>query len=172
MRCTSEPFARLASSCHFLSHISVVMCLYLQISKMNNYLTVPAAPPDSPTMARARLASGESNLSLLCHLLLYCYTSIPLHSSVYYKGLQLLALCVFFFLIPVYNSLCLIRIISSRYVALWLYIFLYLSGDCIKIQDICNFINQDTPRHTKMVSMAVIFSTYSKKLDVLSTVLD
>ncbi|XP_053467306.1 sodium/hydrogen exchanger 1 [Ictalurus furcatus] len=28
-----------------------------KISKMNNYLTVPAAPPDSPTMARARLAS-------------------------------------------------------------------------------------------------------------------
>lgn len=26
---------------------------------MNNYLTVPAAPPDSPTMCRARLASGK-----------------------------------------------------------------------------------------------------------------
>ncbi|XP_068425262.1 sodium/hydrogen exchanger 1 isoform X2 [Clinocottus analis] len=28
-----------------------------QIKDMNNYLTVPAAPPDSPTMCRARLAS-------------------------------------------------------------------------------------------------------------------
>lgn len=26
---------------------------------MSNYLTVPAAPPDSPTMCRARLASGK-----------------------------------------------------------------------------------------------------------------
>lgn len=26
---------------------------------MNNYLTVPAAPRDSPTMCRARLASGK-----------------------------------------------------------------------------------------------------------------
>uniref|UniRef100_A0A8C2CSB4 Sodium/hydrogen exchanger n=1 Tax=Cyprinus carpio TaxID=7962 RepID=A0A8C2CSB4_CYPCA len=30
-----------------------------KISQMNNYLTVPAPPPDSPTIARARLASGE-----------------------------------------------------------------------------------------------------------------
>lgn len=30
-----------------------------QLKNMNNYLTVPAAPPDSPTMCRARLASGK-----------------------------------------------------------------------------------------------------------------
>uniref|UniRef100_A0A672ZYN9 Sodium/hydrogen exchanger n=1 Tax=Sphaeramia orbicularis TaxID=375764 RepID=A0A672ZYN9_9TELE len=30
-----------------------------KIKEMNNYLTVPAAPPDSPTMCRARLASGR-----------------------------------------------------------------------------------------------------------------
>ncbi|XP_034468063.1 Na(+)/H(+) exchanger beta isoform X2 [Hippoglossus hippoglossus] len=30
-----------------------------KIEEMNNYLTVPAAPPDSPTMCRARLASGR-----------------------------------------------------------------------------------------------------------------
>ncbi|KAM6935496.1 Na(+)/H(+) exchanger beta isoform 1-T1 [Lycodopsis pacificus] len=30
-----------------------------KIKDMNNYLTVPAAPPDSPTMCRARLASGR-----------------------------------------------------------------------------------------------------------------
>ncbi|XP_036929363.1 sodium/hydrogen exchanger 1 isoform X1 [Acanthopagrus latus] len=30
-----------------------------KIKDMNNYLTVPAAPPDSPTMCRARLASGK-----------------------------------------------------------------------------------------------------------------
>ncbi|KAJ4930598.1 hypothetical protein JOQ06_024907, partial [Pogonophryne albipinna] len=29
------------------------------IKDMNNYLTVPAAPPDSPTMCRARLSSGK-----------------------------------------------------------------------------------------------------------------
>ncbi|XP_060937760.1 sodium/hydrogen exchanger 1 isoform X1 [Limanda limanda] len=31
-----------------------------KIKEMNNYLTVPAAPPDSPTMCRARLASGRN----------------------------------------------------------------------------------------------------------------
>ncbi|KAM9353249.1 Na(+)/H(+) exchanger beta [Symphorus nematophorus] len=30
-----------------------------KIKDMNNYLTVPAVPPDSPTMCRARLASGR-----------------------------------------------------------------------------------------------------------------
>ncbi|KAL3059850.1 hypothetical protein OYC64_014447 [Pagothenia borchgrevinki] len=30
-----------------------------KIKDMNNYLTVPAAPPDSPTMCRARLSSGK-----------------------------------------------------------------------------------------------------------------
>ncbi|XP_034553592.1 sodium/hydrogen exchanger 1 isoform X2 [Notolabrus celidotus] len=30
-----------------------------KIKDMSNYLTVPAAPPDSPTMCRARLASGK-----------------------------------------------------------------------------------------------------------------
>lgn len=30
-----------------------------QIKQMNTYLTVPAAAPDSPTMRRARLASGK-----------------------------------------------------------------------------------------------------------------
>nr|AXV43377.1 sodium/hydrogen exchanger 1 [Lateolabrax maculatus] len=30
-----------------------------KIKDMSNYLTVPAAPPDSPTMCRARLASGQ-----------------------------------------------------------------------------------------------------------------
>ncbi|KAM8846991.1 sodium/hydrogen exchanger 1 isoform 1-T1 [Synchiropus picturatus] len=30
-----------------------------KIKEMKNYLTVPAAPPDSPTMCRARLASGR-----------------------------------------------------------------------------------------------------------------
>lgn len=33
--------------------------LSLQLQDMNNYLTVPAAPPDSPTMCRSRLASGK-----------------------------------------------------------------------------------------------------------------
>ncbi|XP_063734985.1 Na(+)/H(+) exchanger beta isoform X1 [Eleginops maclovinus] len=32
-----------------------------KIKDMNNYLTVPAAPPDSPTMCRARLASGKDS---------------------------------------------------------------------------------------------------------------
>ncbi|XP_065813698.1 Na(+)/H(+) exchanger beta isoform X1 [Labrus bergylta] len=32
-----------------------------KIKNMNNYLTVPAAPPDSPTMCRARLASGKDS---------------------------------------------------------------------------------------------------------------
>lgn len=36
---------------------------------MTNYLTVPAAAPDSPTIARSRLASGVFSLSLSCHLL-------------------------------------------------------------------------------------------------------
>ena len=30
-----------------------------QIKEMTNHLTVPAAPPDSPTMRRARVASGK-----------------------------------------------------------------------------------------------------------------
>ncbi|XP_051999655.1 sodium/hydrogen exchanger 1-like [Xyrauchen texanus] len=34
-----------------------MMELEKKISQMNNYLTVPAPPPDSPTMARARLSS-------------------------------------------------------------------------------------------------------------------
>uniref|UniRef100_A0A8C1Q3X7 Sodium/hydrogen exchanger n=1 Tax=Cyprinus carpio TaxID=7962 RepID=A0A8C1Q3X7_CYPCA len=33
-----------------------------KISQMNNYLTVPAPPADSPSVARARLASGEAAL--------------------------------------------------------------------------------------------------------------
>jgi len=33
--------------------------LLSQITEMNNYLTVPAALPDSPTITRARLASGK-----------------------------------------------------------------------------------------------------------------
>lgn len=33
--------------------------VFSQIKDMSNYLTVPAAPPDSPTMCRARLASGK-----------------------------------------------------------------------------------------------------------------
>lgn len=55
-----------------------VPSLYFQISQMNNYLTVPAPPPDSPTIARARLSSGEVDVYsavsqmydfriLLCH---------------------------------------------------------------------------------------------------------
>ncbi|XP_040900351.1 sodium/hydrogen exchanger 1 [Toxotes jaculatrix] len=35
-----------------------------KIKEMNNYLTVPAAPPDSPTMCRARLASDPQAYSV------------------------------------------------------------------------------------------------------------
>ncbi|KAF7655942.1 hypothetical protein LDENG_00048130 [Lucifuga dentata] len=35
-----------------------------KIKEMNNYLTVPAAPPDSPTMCRARLASDPQAYSM------------------------------------------------------------------------------------------------------------
>lgn len=34
--------------------------VFSQIKEMSNYLTVPAAAPDSPTMTRARLASGKN----------------------------------------------------------------------------------------------------------------
>lgn len=37
--------------------------IHKQMKDMNNYLTVPAAPPDSPTMCRARLASDPQAYS-------------------------------------------------------------------------------------------------------------
>lgn len=39
--------------------VALFVCPPPQLKDMNNYLTVPAAPPDSPTMCRARLASGK-----------------------------------------------------------------------------------------------------------------
>uniref|UniRef100_A0A3B3Z7S8 Sodium/hydrogen exchanger n=1 Tax=Periophthalmus magnuspinnatus TaxID=409849 RepID=A0A3B3Z7S8_9GOBI len=44
-------------------YISAIFCCF-QIKEMNNYLTVPAAPPDSPTMCRARLASDPQAYSM------------------------------------------------------------------------------------------------------------
>ncbi|XP_042279238.1 Na(+)/H(+) exchanger beta isoform X1 [Thunnus maccoyii] len=43
----------------FLMKKQKMIELEKKIKEMNNYLTVPAAPPDSPTMCRARLASGR-----------------------------------------------------------------------------------------------------------------
>lgn len=44
------------------------LLVFSQIKEMNNYLTVPAAPPDSPTMCRARLASGKHIRLHLCQM--------------------------------------------------------------------------------------------------------
>ncbi|XP_048881089.1 sodium/hydrogen exchanger 1 isoform X1 [Brienomyrus brachyistius] len=38
-----------------------IMDIDKQISRMSNYLTVPAAPPESPTLSRSRLASDPQN---------------------------------------------------------------------------------------------------------------
>ncbi|XP_068616648.1 sodium/hydrogen exchanger 1 [Brachionichthys hirsutus] len=43
----------------FLLKKQKIIELEKKIKHMKNYLTVPAAPPDSPTMCRARLASGR-----------------------------------------------------------------------------------------------------------------
>ncbi|XP_061145902.1 Na(+)/H(+) exchanger beta isoform X1 [Syngnathus typhle] len=45
----------------FLLKKQKMVVLDKKIQNINNYLTVPAAPPDSPTMCRARLASGREN---------------------------------------------------------------------------------------------------------------
>ncbi|XP_077431804.1 Na(+)/H(+) exchanger beta isoform X1 [Vanacampus margaritifer] len=45
----------------FLLNKQKMIALDKKIQDMNNYLTVPAAPPDSPTMRRARLASGRES---------------------------------------------------------------------------------------------------------------
>ncbi|XP_057689575.1 sodium/hydrogen exchanger 1-like [Corythoichthys intestinalis] len=48
----------------FLLKKQKMMALDKKIKDMNNYLTVPAAPPDSPTMCRARLASDPQAYSM------------------------------------------------------------------------------------------------------------
>ncbi|XP_077455419.1 sodium/hydrogen exchanger 1 isoform X2 [Stigmatopora argus] len=48
----------------FLIKKQKMMALDKKINDMNNYLTVPAAPPDSPTMCRARLSSDPQAYSM------------------------------------------------------------------------------------------------------------
>ncbi|XP_074509143.1 sodium/hydrogen exchanger 1 isoform X2 [Sebastes fasciatus] len=48
----------------FLIKKQKMVDLEKKIKDMNNYLTVPAAPPDSPTMCRARLASDPQAYSM------------------------------------------------------------------------------------------------------------
>ncbi|XP_077382338.1 sodium/hydrogen exchanger 1 isoform X2 [Festucalex cinctus] len=48
----------------FLLKKQKMIALDKKIQDMNNYLTVPAAPPDSPTMRRARLASDPQAYSM------------------------------------------------------------------------------------------------------------